>query len=141
MPNEGHLQTKLFEINLMSAPQVAEGIFQLNLFTQFDKQRIALLCSQVGLYGRALQYTTDVTLGRQYMLNSHAISKEIMFEFFEKLDETQSLECMGDLLRSNRGNGQLCAEIGVKFADKIDTKKTIQVLEQSAANEAILFFL
>ena len=29
--NEGHLQTKLYEINLMSAPQVAEGIFQLNL--------------------------------------------------------------------------------------------------------------
>ena len=24
---EGHLQTKLFEINLMSAPNVAEGIF------------------------------------------------------------------------------------------------------------------
>ena len=26
-PDEGHLQTKLFEINLMSAPNVAEGIF------------------------------------------------------------------------------------------------------------------
>jgi clathrin heavy chain len=26
-PDEGHLQTKLYEINLMSAPNVAEGIF------------------------------------------------------------------------------------------------------------------
>lgn len=141
LPTEGHLQTKLFEINLMSAPQVAEGIFQLNLFTHFDKARIAILCQQCGLYGRALQYTTDIAAGRQIVLNSHAISKEIMFEFFEKLDETQSLEVMNDLLRSNRANGQLCAEIGVKFADKIDTKKTIACLEQSAANEAILFFL
>jgi len=41
----------------MSAPQVAEGIFQLNIFTYFDRERIAKLCEQVGLYGRALQHT------------------------------------------------------------------------------------
>jgi clathrin heavy chain len=27
LPNEGHLQTRLFEINLSTSPQVAEGIF------------------------------------------------------------------------------------------------------------------
>jgi clathrin heavy chain len=43
-PDEGHLQTKLFEINLMSAPNVAEGIFQLNLFTHYDRERVAKLC-------------------------------------------------------------------------------------------------
>jgi clathrin heavy chain len=32
-PDEGHLQTRVFEINIMSAPNVAEGIFKLNLFT------------------------------------------------------------------------------------------------------------
>ena len=32
-PDEGHLQTKMFEINLMSAPNVAEGIFRMNLFS------------------------------------------------------------------------------------------------------------
>jgi clathrin heavy chain len=53
-PDESHLQTKLFEINLMSAPNVAEGIFQLNLFTHFDKEKVAKMCEQVGLYGRAL---------------------------------------------------------------------------------------
>lgn len=43
-PDEAHLQTKLFEINLMSAPNVAEGLFQLNLFTQYDRERIGKLC-------------------------------------------------------------------------------------------------
>ena len=43
-PDEGHLQTKLFEINLMSAPNVAEGIFQMNKFTNYDRERIARLC-------------------------------------------------------------------------------------------------
>ena len=53
-PDEGHLQTKLFEINLMSAPNVAEGIFQMNRFTHYDRERVARLCEQAGLYGRAL---------------------------------------------------------------------------------------
>ena len=44
LQNEGHLQTQLFEINLMSQPNVAEGLFQLNMFTHFDKQRIAQRC-------------------------------------------------------------------------------------------------
>lgn len=42
--DEGHLQTKLFEINLINAPQVAEGIFQMNKFSHFDKEKIAKLC-------------------------------------------------------------------------------------------------
>lgn len=58
-PDEGHLQTKLFEINLMSAPNVAEGIFQMNRFTHYDRERVARLCEQAGLYGRALQNYTS----------------------------------------------------------------------------------
>lgn len=43
-PDEGHLQTKVFEINLKSAPNVAERIFALNLFTQYDRERVARMC-------------------------------------------------------------------------------------------------
>lgn len=53
--DEGHLQTKLFEINLVNAPNVAEGIFQMNKFSHYDKEKVAKLCEQVGNYGRALQ--------------------------------------------------------------------------------------
>jgi len=101
-PDEGHLQTKLFEINLMSAPNVAEGIFQLNLFTHYDKQRIASLCENVGLYGRALQHSTNVQESKKIMLNSHAISKDQMLEFFAKLAAEDILECLEELLKSNR---------------------------------------
>jgi len=43
-PDESHLQTKLFEINLMSNPQIAEGIFQMGKFTQYDRERVAKMC-------------------------------------------------------------------------------------------------
>ena len=143
-PDEGHLQTKLFEINLMSAPNVAEGIFQLNLFTHYDKQRVAQMCEQVGLYGRALQNSTDVEASKRIMLNSHAISKDIMIEFFGKLSEKgedDMLACLHELMKTNRQNGQLCAEIAIKYSGKVDSKKIIQILEQFGTNEGLLYFL
>jgi len=101
-PNEGHLQTKLFEINLMQAPQVAEGIFQLNLFTHFDRDAVAKMCETVGMYARALQNYTNVEDAKRVMLNSHVIPKEIMIEFFGRLNETDSLQCLDQLMKVNR---------------------------------------
>ena len=75
------------------------------------------------------------------MLNSHAIPKEIMISFFERLNEEDSIACLHDLLKSNRQNGQLCAEIAVKYSNKIDTKKSIQVLEAFGTNDGLLYFL
>ena len=73
LPQEGHLQTKLFEINLASAPNIAEGIFQLNIFTHYDKDKVAKMCEQVALYARALQNYTSVQDAKRVMLNSHVI--------------------------------------------------------------------
>lgn len=125
----------------MSAPNVAEGIFQLNLFSHYDRERVAKYCEQVGLYGRALQNYSNVADAKRCMLNSHAIPKEIMIEFFGKMNEEDSLACLHDLMKSNRQNGQLVAEIAVKYSSKIDTKKSIAVLESFGTNDGLLYFL
>jgi len=124
-PDEGHLQTKLFEINLMNAPNVAEGIFQLNLFTYYDRERIAKMCEQVGLYGRALTNYSNMADAKRVMINTHAIKKEDIIEYFGKLSEDDALAAMYDLLKSNRQNMNIVAEVAVKYANKIDTKKSI----------------
>lgn len=85
----------------MSAPNVAEGIFQLNLFTHFDREKVARMCEQVGLYGRALQNYTSIPDARRVLLNTHNIPKEIIIEFFGRLNEEDSLECMHDLMKTN----------------------------------------
>lgn len=64
-----------------------------------------------------------------------------MLEFFANLSEDDSIQCMNDLLKSNRANGQLVAEIGIKYAEKIDTKKTITLLESYGNDEGTLYFL
>lgn len=75
------------------------------------------------------------------MLNTHAIPKEQLIEFFGKVGEDDALACMYDLLKSNRQNVSIVAEIAVKYASKINTKKSIEVLESFGSNEGLLFFL
>jgi hypothetical protein len=60
------------------------------------------------------------------MLNTHAILPDVMIEFFGKLNEEDCLICLYELMRSNpRANGALCADIAVKYSNKIDAKKSI----------------
>lgn len=79
---------------------------------------------------------------KRVMLNTHAIPEEQIIDFFAKLSEEECLQCMYDMLKSNpRQNVQIVAKIAVKYNSKIDTKKTIEVLESFGTNEGMLFFL
>jgi clathrin heavy chain len=132
-PDEGqNLQTKLFEINLMSAPNVAENIFQMNKLTHYARETIARLCEQAGLYSRALQNYITIQDAKRAMLNTHVIPKELLITYFGRLNEDDSLQCMCDLHKSNRQNVLLVAEIAVKYASNINSKKSIEVLESLA---------
>lgn len=52
LPEQGHLQTRLLEMNLMNAPQVADAILGNEMFTHYDRPRIANLCEKAGLMQR-----------------------------------------------------------------------------------------
>ena len=49
---QGHLQTRLLEMNLVHAPQVADAILGNEMFTHYDRPRIANLCEKAGLLSR-----------------------------------------------------------------------------------------
>ena len=53
-PSEGPLQTRLLEMNLMAAPQVADAIMGNQMFSHYDRAHIASLCEKAGLLQRAL---------------------------------------------------------------------------------------
>ena len=46
---QGPLQTRLLEMNLVNAPQVADAILGNEMFTHYDRPRIANLCEKAGL--------------------------------------------------------------------------------------------
>src|SRR6266702_4328871 len=51
-PEQGPLQTRLLEMNLIHAPQVADAILGNEMFTHYDRPRIANLCEKAGLLQR-----------------------------------------------------------------------------------------
>lgn len=51
-PEQGPLQTRLLEMNLLHAPQVADAILGNEMFTHYDRPRIANLCEKAGLLQR-----------------------------------------------------------------------------------------
>jgi hypothetical protein len=51
-PEQGPLQTRLLEMNLIHAPQVADAILGNEMFSYYDRPRIANLCKKAGLLER-----------------------------------------------------------------------------------------
>jgi clathrin heavy chain len=51
-PEQGPLQTRLLEMNLMHAPQVADAILGNEMFSHYDRPYVATLCEKAGLYQR-----------------------------------------------------------------------------------------
>lgn len=109
---QGYLQTRLLELNLTHATQVAEAIFQMELFTHYDRPRIAALCEKNGLYQRALEHYTDYSdIKRILSIQSGSggqINADWMGTYFGKLPPDTCLECLTDMLRAKRQNIQVC---------------------------------
>ncbi|KAK2196158.1 bifunctional Clathrin [Babesia duncani] len=104
LPQHAQLQTRLLEINLKESPKAAEMIFQLNVLTHFDKEHIARLCENAGLYGMALVLFSDISdLKRVIKMNANdikiatlekvltAASKEDATELFHAMFDSQGI--------------------------------------------------
>lgn len=140
-PEEAHLQTKLLEINLRAAPNVAEAIFQMNQFTHYDREKIGKLCEAAGLYGRALEHLNNVEDIKRALLNVHAIPSAQMINVFKRLEPDDALQSLDDLMRSNRQNVQRVAEIAIGNHDRLDSSKIIQLFEHYQAFDGLFFYL
>lgn len=55
-PEHAAQQTRLLEMNLVHAPQVADAILLNNMFSHYDRQKIAQLCENAGLFQRVRYY-------------------------------------------------------------------------------------
>jgi len=140
-PEEGHLQTKLLEINLQTAPNVAEAIFQMKAFSHYDRDRIGKLCEVAGLYARAVEHFNSTQDIKRVILNTHAIPKDQIIACFTRLEPTDALASLYDLMKSNRQNVQIVAEIAIAQHEKIPPLKVIEMFEGFGAFDGLYYFL
>ncbi|ODQ68207.1 clathrin heavy chain, subunit of the major coat protein [Nadsonia fulvescens var. elongata DSM 6958] len=142
LPEQGHLQTRLLEVNLMNAPQVADAILGNEMFTHFDRPRIAQLCERAGLFQRALELYDDLKDIKKVVVNTTAINAEWLIIFFGKLTVDQTLECLHELLKSNiRQNLQLVVQAATKYSDLIGSLNLIKLFEEFKTYEGLYYYL
>lgn len=141
-PNEGALQTRLLEMNLMSAPQVADAILSNQMFTHYDRAHVAQLCEKAGLLQRALEHYTDLYDIKRAVVHTHLLSPDWLVGFFGTLSVEDSLECLKAMLTANiRQNLQICVQIATKYHEQLTTKALIDLFEGFKSYEGLFYFL
>eukprot|EP00122_Pirum_gemmata_P010411 Pgem_evm1s9626 len=136
------LQTRLLEMNLMAAPQVADAIMGNGMFTKYDKAYIAQLCERAGLYQRALEHYTDIFDIKRAIVHTHLLQDEWLINYFGRLDVDDSLECIKAMLTANlRQNLQKCVQIASKYYEMIGTAPLIELFESFKCYEGLFYFL
>ncbi|KAJ9249588.1 hypothetical protein DTO207G8_6562 [Paecilomyces variotii] len=141
-PEHGHLQTRLLEMNLVNAPQVADAILGNEIFTYYDKARIAQLCEAAGLYQRALENTDDPAVIKRIIVHTDKLNPEWLMNYFGRLSVEQSLDCLNEMLQANiRLNLQAVVQIATKFSDLLGPNRLIDLFEKYRTAEGLYYYL
>ncbi|XP_039266520.2 clathrin heavy chain 1 [Styela clava] len=141
-PAEGPLQTRLLEMNLMHAPQVADAILGNQMFTHYDRAHIAGMCEKAGLLQRALEHYTDLYDIKRAIIHTHLLNPEWLVNYFGSLSVEDSLECLKAMLTANiRQNLQLCVQVATKYHEQLSTQSLIDLFESFKSFEGLFYFL
>ena len=142
LPEQGPQQTRLLEMNLINAPQVADAILGNEMFSHYDKPRIAQLCENAQLYQRALENTEDSAVIKRIIVRSDSFNQEWLVNFFGKLSLDQSLDCMNEMLKVNiRQNLSAVVQIATKYSDLIGPVRLIELFERYRTAEGLYYYL
>lgn len=144
-PEQGQLQTRLLEMNLVNAPQVADAILGNDMFSHYDRARIAALCEQAGLSQRALEHYDDPEAVKRVIVNIVAtpnFSQDWLTGFFGRLSLEQSLDCLDAMLKTNiRQNLAAVVQIATKYSDLLGPVRLIDLFEKYKTSEGLFYYL
>ncbi|KAK6069745.1 hypothetical protein SCUP234_10500 [Seiridium cupressi] len=144
-PEHAELQTRLLEMNLLNAPQVADAILGNQMFTYFDKSRIATLCEQAGLYQKALELYEDPAAIKRVICGiagTPNFNQEWLVNYFGQLSVEQSLDNLDAMMKSNiRQNLQSVVQIATKYSDLLGPVHLIDLFEKYKTFEGLFYYL
>ncbi|KAH9852080.1 clathrin heavy chain [Lenzites betulinus] len=141
-PEQAHLQTRLLEMNLLHAPQVADAILVNQILTHFDHPRVANLCEKAGLLQRALELYEDLADIKRVIVHTSAFPVEWLVDYFSRLTTEQSFAAMQEMLRVNiRQNLQIVVQIATKYSDILGPVKLIEMFESFKSYEGLYYYL
>lgn len=126
----------------MNAPQVADAILGNEMFSYFDKEKIAKLCENAGLVARALENYEDPASIKRCITRTNEIQEDFLINYFGKLTVELGLECLDEMLRVNiRQNLQAVINVAKKYSDLFGANRIIELLEKYRTAEGLYFYL
>ncbi|KAM9913562.1 hypothetical protein OXX69_001487 [Metschnikowia pulcherrima] len=141
-PSDGHLQTKLLEINLMHAPQVADAILGNQMFSHYDKPSIGKLCEKSGLFQRALEHYDDLKDIKRVIVHTNVLPNDWLVSYFGQLNVQQSMACLNELMSQNmQQNLQVVIQVATKYSDLLGPLNLIKLFESYKCNEGLSYYL
>lgn len=141
-PAEGHLQTKVLEINLLHAPQVADAILGNSMFSHYDKPTIGKLCEKAGLFQRALEHYDDLKDIKRVIVHTNVLPNDWLVGYFGQLNVEQSVACIKELLSNNmQQNLQVVIQVATKYSDLIGPLTLIKIFEDYKCTEGEYYYL
>lgn len=141
-PEEGFLQTKLLEINLLGgSPQVADAIIGNGMFTYYDRPYIGRLCEQCGLTQRALEHYADINDIKR-VANAPNVSPEFLISYFGTISREGAIEVLKEMLARNmRQNLNVVVQIATKYSENLGPDNLIKLFEDFKSFEGLFYYL
>ncbi|KAG0165695.1 hypothetical protein DFQ28_008457 [Apophysomyces sp. BC1034] len=141
-PEDAALQTRVLEMNLIHAPQVADAILGTGMLTHYDRVLVGSLCEKAGLYQRALEHFTDIHDIKRIIPHTHLMNAEWLVNYFGTLSVDQTLECLKEMLTNNlRQNLQVVVQIAIKYSEQLQPHNLIDMFETFKSNEGLYYYL
>lgn len=141
-PAHGHLQTRLLEINLMHAPQVAEAILLNNMFSHYDKALVAKLCEKQGLYQKALENYTSTKDIVRCIVHTEALPTDWLVSYFGLLNVEQLMACLKALLALKLApNLQIVVQVATKYLELLGAAQLVKMFEEANSVEGLYYYL
>ncbi|QPG75907.1 Clathrin heavy chain [Brettanomyces nanus] len=143
-PAQGELQTRLLQVNLLNAPQVADAILGNNMFSHYDRPTIAALCEKANLNQRALELYDD-TKDIKRVITQHGaeIPADWLVAYFGKLSVEQTIACLRSMLASKNKtqNLQTVIQVATKYSDLVSAPTLIKIFEEYDCTEGLYYYL
>lgn len=142
-PDDGPLQTRLFEISLANNQiQLVEGILANDIFHHYDRNTVARYLEKAGMFQRALQHYSEIIDIKRVLVNAHLIPPNFLLTFLQGSSNEIVLESLKELLRvSRQQNMDLIAMLAAQFSERLGHKNVIGLFESFQAYDGMFVYL
>lgn len=137
------LQTKVLRLNIQQSPQVAEAIFQAKMLDKYDREEMARLCEQAGLWQRALEHYRNPADVTRVLLSARDINVDWVVGYLSnsKMSTEDTVSVLRALMAQDAGRFvQLVITAGVKLSAKVPPAFIMEIFEDAKNYEGLFVF-